>query len=176
MTNPILGLIANNRLTPDEVIVLFKELKTKTTEREINQLKDKILLGNLGLVISGCKKYFKYTNIENEDLIQEGIVGLRIAIDKFDVNRGTKFSTCAYWWIKQRVRRYLEEQTMDVVRSNSTSIDNTFTDDADSKTLSEMLIANSNMNCSEEIKVIKHIANKVLNTRERLILNLRYGI
>lgn len=176
MTNPILGLITVNKLAPNEVINLFKELQTKTSEREITQIKNKILLGNLGLVISECKKYFKYTTLENEDLIQEGIMGLRIAIDKFDVTRGTQFSTCAYWWIKQRVRRYLEDQTMDNIRSNAMSIDNTFTDDADSKSIGDMLIADSNINYNEEIKILKHIANKVLNKRERIILNLRYGI
>lgn len=61
---------------------------------------------NTRLVISICKKYGSM-GFDLEDLVQEGVVGLLKAVERFDPDRGFKFSTYATWWIKQAVHRYM---------------------------------------------------------------------
>jgi len=66
--------------------------------------------GNLRLVISVANKH-RDRGIPFSDLIQEGNIGLMRAVDKFDVQRGLKFSTYATWWIRQAISRAVYEQT-----------------------------------------------------------------
>lgn len=61
---------------------------------------------NVKLVVSIAKRYSKM-GFDLEDLVQEGSVGLLKAIERFDPDRGFKFSTYATWWIKQAVHRYM---------------------------------------------------------------------
>ncbi|WP_338442370.1 sigma-70 family RNA polymerase sigma factor [Synechococcus elongatus IITB4] len=63
-----------------------------------------MITGNLRLVISIAKK-FQHRGVELLDLIQEGVLGLEKAIDRFDPDRGFKFSTFGYWWIRQAIAR-----------------------------------------------------------------------
>ncbi len=76
-------------------------------QREIGQsAKKRLIEGNLRLVISIAAKYEGY-GLPIEDLTQEGNLGLMRAADKFDYQRGFKFSTYATWWIRQGVTRAL---------------------------------------------------------------------
>lgn len=72
------------------------------------EIKDKIILHNLRLVLSIVSRY-NYPTIDTEDLFNEGITGLMTAIDKFDVSRGLKLSTYASHWIRQAVTRYISQ-------------------------------------------------------------------
>jgi RNA polymerase primary sigma factor len=95
-------------LTAEEEVSLAKRI-----ERGDRAAKDKMINSNLRLVVSIARKYQGH-QIALLDLIQEGILGLIRATEKFDWRRGYKFSTYATWWIRQAIERGVANKAREI--------------------------------------------------------------
>jgi RNA polymerase primary sigma factor len=93
-----------NLLTHQEEIDLSK--RAKVGDKRARQ---RLIEKNLRLVVSVAKKYRGY-GLPFEDLIQEGNIGLMKAVEKYDPERGFRFSTYATWWIRQAVQRAVADK------------------------------------------------------------------
>src|SRR3954464_15664275 len=89
-------------LTAPEEVELAKRI-----ERGDQDAKNRMIEANLRLVVANAKRY-RGLGLPFLDLIQEGILGLIRAVEKFDYRRGFKFSTYATWWIRQAMQRGLQ--------------------------------------------------------------------
>ena len=92
-------------LSADEEV----ELSRRALEGD-EYAKSKLAESNLRLVVSIAKRYSGRTNMAFLDLIQEGNIGLIKAVEKFDPNKGFRFSTYATWWIRQSITRAMADQ------------------------------------------------------------------
>jgi RNA polymerase primary sigma factor len=92
-------------LTAAEEVALAKRI-----ERGDREAKERMINSNLRLVISIAKRYQGH-DLPLLDLVQEGVIGLNRAVEKFDWRRGFKFSTYATWWIRQACQRAISNQS-----------------------------------------------------------------
>jgi RNA polymerase primary sigma factor len=106
-----LGLI---KKMEDEICTSSDRLKKVVKSIEVGRVKEReakkqLSEANLRLVVSIAKKYTN-RGLQFSDLIQEGNIGLMKAVDKFEYQRGYKFSTYATWWIRQAITRAMADQ------------------------------------------------------------------
>lgn len=87
-----------------------KEL-AKLAKNGDEQAKEKLIQANLRLVVAIAKKVIHMSGIPMIDLIQEGNVGLMVAVEKFNYKLGYKFATYAGWWVKQAMFKAISEQS-----------------------------------------------------------------
>lgn len=105
-------------LTPEEELFLGKKIKigqsddaTPRQKKEAEKAVNKLMAHNVRLVMTVARPFIpRCKHLHFEDLVQEGILGLRSAATKFDYTRGYKFSTYAYWWIRQSIHRAVVNQ------------------------------------------------------------------
>jgi RNA polymerase primary sigma factor len=100
-------LEAEVRMTADDVRTVEERLEE--ARARTHQAKSELIEANLRLVVSIAKKYTN-RGLQFLDLIQEGNIGLMKAVDKFEYQRGYKFSTYATWWIRQAITRAIADQ------------------------------------------------------------------
>lgn len=96
-------LAARDALPPEERAALSEMAERGRLARE------RLTASNLRLVVSVAKRYTSW-GLSLDDLIQEGNIGLLRAVEKFDYRRGTRFTTCAVWWIRQAITRAISDQ------------------------------------------------------------------
>jgi len=110
LTNPLEVLFRSlnwtRLLTPEEEIALFQRM-----HQGDEKAREQIIEANLRLVLSIASQFAQRSVVPLEDLVQEGCLGLIRAVDKFDWQRGTRFSTYAVWWIRQYIVRAIAEHS-----------------------------------------------------------------
>jgi RNA polymerase sigma factor (sigma-70 family) len=103
------GLFAQHLLDEDSVPADVDPDELRQLVRDGARAKDQFIRANLRLVVSIARRYVR-SGMPMLDLIQEGNTGLVRAVEKFDYERGYKFSTYATWWIRQAISRAIAQQ------------------------------------------------------------------
>ena len=103
------GLFAEHLLDGDELPAGVERTQLERLVVEGARAKEQFIKANLRLVVSIARRYVR-SGMPMLDLIQEGNTGLVRAVEKFDYERGNKFSTYATWWIRQAISRAIAQQ------------------------------------------------------------------
>lgn len=164
-------------LTIEEELTLAQQARQGDPEA-----RERLIHANLPLVVRVAKIYMPPCD-EMLDLIQEGNIGLIRAVDKFDPERGTKFSTYAYFWIHKQIQIYLKKNT-----DHTLSLDMEITDSSEYLLLSDTIEDKATLLGNQGIKNIDLLIEQEeqqhqvrvlfchLSEREQEVLRLLYGI
>jgi len=122
---------SNEKIIVNNITLYLNEISkypllSKTEERDLLikykngdlEAKDKLINSNLKLVVSMVKSYIHFYNISDQnnflDLIQEGNIGILLALEKFDINKNVEFATYAYYWIRKTITAYMREHNYSI--------------------------------------------------------------
>lgn len=96
-----------------ELLSATQELELiKQAQQNNKQAFDKLIFSNLRLVLSFVNKHSNHSH--HDDLVQQGIIGLIKAIERFDVTKDTRFATYARWWIEAEIRQFILDNSYPV--------------------------------------------------------------
>jgi RNA polymerase primary sigma factor len=96
-----------------KTISMARETKDEKVRKLGSEARDRMIVANLRLVVSIAKNY-SYDNIPMIDIIQDGTMGLMKAVDRYQVDKGFKFSTYATWWIRQSISRAISNNSRNI--------------------------------------------------------------
>ena len=108
--------VTMNHVEQTDIIRKYKSLSPSSKEAAV--LRDKLFAGNYGLIIDIASNYQKAYALNQDDLFQEGVLGMITALDRFDVTRGIRFCTYATYWINIHILHYIKKNSKIVMLSS----------------------------------------------------------
>lgn len=175
----VLGYISNNSLFPEPLSAEEEKIYLEKLENGDEEAKNILIERNLRLVAHVCKKYVT-TNVDQDDLISIGTIGLIKGINSFKSEKNVKLSTYVSRCIENEVLMYFRSTK----KTNAeVSLEDPIGKDKDDNTVTlQDVLENSERNIEEEVDLkikIKKMYEKikeVLKGREKLIIELRFGL
>lgn len=154
-------------LSASEELEIARRFRRAKNSNESARARTQLVVANLRLVVMVARQYDD-KGVPLLDLIQEGNVGLLSAVERFDPERGFRFSTYATWWIRRSIRRVL---------ARNASIAKTWTPEGDGSTEvdPDPTPLDRAVAVSEWDDVLEQISRR-LTPREARVLQLRYGL
>lgn len=175
----VVGYISSNNLFPEPLSAEEEKMYLEKMQEGDEEARNILIEKNLRLVAHVCKKY-TYTNVEQDDLISIGTIGLIKGINSFKIDKNVKLSTY--------VSRCIENEVLMYFRSSKkinaeVSLEETIGKDKDDNTITlQDVLENDERNIEDEVDLkikIKKLYEKIKNVlkdREKLIIELRFGL